>query len=57
MLYPHFPQNYLSCFKFAIFLPTNFSEEPKKQLISSASLRLCGEMVFMDEGYICFLRV
>ena len=22
------PENYLSCFKFAIFLPTNFSEEP-----------------------------
>jgi len=29
MLYPHFSENYLSCFKFAIFLPTNFSEEPK----------------------------
>ena len=28
MLYPHFSENYLSCFKFAIFLPTNFSEEP-----------------------------
>ncbi|MCU7800319.1 MAG: hypothetical protein KZQ70_09280 [gamma proteobacterium symbiont of Lucinoma myriamae] len=23
------PENYLSCFKFAIFLPTNFPEEPK----------------------------
>jgi hypothetical protein len=28
MLYPHFPENYLSFLKFAIFLPTNFSEEP-----------------------------
>ena len=28
MPYPPLPDNYLYCFKFAIFLPTNFSEEP-----------------------------
>ena len=28
MLYQNFPENYLSCSKFAIFLPTNISEEP-----------------------------
>jgi len=34
MLYSHFLENYLSCFKFAIFLPTNFSEEPKICMLS-----------------------
>ena len=32
MLYPHFPENYLPCSKFAIFLPTNFSEEPNNDI-------------------------
>ena len=34
MLYPHFPENYLSYLKLAMFLPTNFSEEPKTRLFS-----------------------
>ena len=38
MLYPHFQENYLPCSKFAIFLPTNFSEEPNSLTYETGSV-------------------
>ena len=49
MLYPHFPENYLSCFKFAIFLPTNFSEEPLFSLGNTLAAPAWAA-IFLDTG-------